>query len=161
MLGFVERAEVEVRQAAREPLQEVGGDGERRVNVLGMGEIEAETRLRQLGEDGLQALGRVTRLLARVHVLDGQPPPERAVQPGIADRVRVDHDRVDPRRNPAQRFNEPCLVLDEPFRRRMDADEEKRKPRRAVEVVEQPGKLLGGDRRQLNRDARPRRRFVD
>jgi hypothetical protein len=34
MLSAVERADVEVRQAACEPLQEFGRDGERRVNVL-------------------------------------------------------------------------------------------------------------------------------
>ena len=108
-----------------------------------------------------RSLGRVACLLTHVHVLDSQPPPETAVVPRIGDRVGMDDDRVDPRRNPTQRGHEPRLFLDEPFRWGMDADEEERKSRRAVEVTQQAGKLVGGDRRQLDRDAGPCRRFVD
>lgn len=76
-----------------------------------MCEVKAQPGIRQFGEAAVEVVCGLAPALSRVHVLKGQPPSEWAVEDRIGDRVRVDDDGVDPRRDLAKLLREPPLVI--------------------------------------------------
>jgi hypothetical protein len=76
-----------------------------------MRQVKAKPGARKLGEVSAEVVGGLTTGFARVHVLERKSPPEPSVKAQVGDRVGVDDDRVDPRRDPAKVMNEPLFVV--------------------------------------------------
>jgi hypothetical protein len=108
-------------QAAGKAIENLDRGTHGRVHILGVGDVEAQSGRRQLGEDGGELVSRLAAVLARVHVLDEQPAPKPLKGPRRLHGVRVEPDRVDPDGNPYQQPDEVILGQEALLGGRVDA----------------------------------------
>src|SRR5688572_6137457 len=92
----IQLAEVELHESAPILVKDLPGNPEGRVDLLCMAEVQAERRIGQTIEVSAQLVGRSTRMLSVIHVLDASPPSEVSPASVIADRIRMEHHRPPP-----------------------------------------------------------------
>lgn len=104
-----------VAQPRGEPVQELTGHAQRRIDLMGVSDVQAQSRLRQRREERSELIGGPPARLASIHVLDYQRVPQPPVGRRVRDRVRMDDDRIDPAGDRRQLPREPGVVEARPL----------------------------------------------
>ncbi len=139
----------QVAQAITEAIEDLMANGERRIDRVGVGDVEAEAGVGQLGEVRGERRGRLAVGLARIHVLEHERTSERGPHGVIIDHVGVHDDRIDAVGDACQQRDELTLRQLALLARRVQGDEGKRQRRALFKPRDEAGEFRLSERREL------------
>jgi hypothetical protein len=159
MAVVIERAEVHLAEATADAVEQFVGRVHRRIDRVGVRDVQTETGVRQSCEERFQLGGNAAAVLAEVHVLEREPAPEGPTRVEVDLGVGMHHDRAHPGRKLVEE-RVPAERVD-PLDRGVDAYVAEREPRLGAQIGHEAGQLVARQRRQLDGDRRDPRCLID